>query len=78
MAQAPQAPNVGVQRTAMKKLEFLVGEWSGEATVLRGPGQFAEMAQTESAVQTGRTCADDRRCWLSEGRREDLASSPRI
>ena len=33
----------------MKKLEFLVGDWSGEATVLRGPGQFAEMAQTESA-----------------------------
>lgn len=44
----------------MKKLEFLVGEWAGEATVLRGPGQFAEMAQTESVlVQTGRTCADD-------------------
>jgi hypothetical protein len=33
----------------MKKLEFLVGEWSGEATVLRGPGQFVEMAQTELA-----------------------------
>ncbi|MBV9264809.1 MAG: hypothetical protein JO061_01435 [Acidobacteriaceae bacterium] len=32
----------------MKKLEFLVGEWSGEATVLRGPGQFVDMAQTES------------------------------
>jgi hypothetical protein len=49
MAQTPHAPNVEAQRTAMKKLEFLVGEWSGEATVLRGPGQFAEMAQTESA-----------------------------
>lgn len=33
----------------MKKLEFLVGEWSGEATVLRGPGLFVDMAQTESA-----------------------------
>ena len=32
----------------MKKLAFLVGEWSGEASVLRGPGQFAELAQTES------------------------------
>ena len=32
----------------MKKLEFLVGDWSGEATVLRGPGQFVELAQTES------------------------------
>ena len=49
MAQTPQAPNVEAQRTAMKKLEFLVGEWSGEATILRAPGQFAEMAQTESA-----------------------------
>ena len=33
----------------MQKLEFLVGEWSGEASVLRGPGQFVELAQTESA-----------------------------
>jgi len=49
MAETPRAPNVEAQRTAMKKLEFLVGDWSGEATVLRGPGQFAEMAQTESA-----------------------------
>jgi hypothetical protein len=48
MAQTPHAPNVEEQRAAMKKLEFLVGEWSSEATVLRGPGQFAEMAQTES------------------------------
>jgi hypothetical protein len=49
MAQTPRAPNVAAQRTAMEKLEFLVGEWSGGATVLRGPGQFVEMAQTESA-----------------------------
>lgn len=33
----------------MKKLEFLVGDWSGDAAVLRAPGQFVEMAQTESA-----------------------------
>ena len=32
----------------MKRLGFLVGEWSGEASVLRGPGQFAELLQTES------------------------------
>jgi hypothetical protein len=49
MAEAAKMPNVEAQRTAMKALEFLVGEWSGEATVLRGPGQFVEMAQTESA-----------------------------
>ena len=49
MAQTATTPNVEAQRTAMKKLEFLVGEWSGEATVLRGPGQFVDMAQSESA-----------------------------
>ena len=49
MTQAPRTPNIEAQRTAMKKLGFLVGEWSGEASVLRCPGQFAELAQTESA-----------------------------
>ncbi len=48
MAQTPRTPNVEAQRTAMKKLTFLVGAWSGEATVLRAPGQFTAMAQTES------------------------------
>lgn len=33
----------------MRRLHFLVGEWHGKATVLRGPGQFVEMTQTESA-----------------------------
>jgi hypothetical protein len=33
----------------MKKLGFLAGDWSGEATVLQETGQFAELAQTESA-----------------------------
>ena len=49
MAQAPNTPNVEAQRAALKKLDFLVGEWSGEASVLRGPGLFVEMTQTESA-----------------------------
>jgi hypothetical protein len=49
MAQTPRTPDVEAQRIAMKRLGFLVGDWSGEATVLRGPGQFAELAQTESA-----------------------------
>ena len=38
MAQTPKTPNIEGQRAAMKKLEFLVGEWSGEASVLRGTG----------------------------------------
>jgi len=33
----------------MKKLEFLIGEWTGEARVQRGPGEPEEMAQTEGA-----------------------------
>src|SRR5947207_10542567 len=49
MAQMPRTPDLEAQRTAMKRLGFLVGEWSGEASVLRGPGEFVELAQTESA-----------------------------
>src|SRR5205809_3487470 len=49
MAQTPQTPNIEAQRTAMKKLDFLVGEWSGEASVLRGPGLFVDLSQTEVA-----------------------------
>jgi len=49
LAQTPRPPDVEAQRAAMKRLGFLVGEWSGEASVLRGPGQFVELAQTESA-----------------------------
>jgi hypothetical protein len=33
----------------MKKLGFLVGAWSGEASLLRAPGQFADLAQSEEA-----------------------------
>ena len=49
MAQAPQAPDVEAQRAAMKKLSFLIGKWSGEASVLRGPGQFVDLIQAEEA-----------------------------
>lgn len=33
----------------MRKLSFLLGEWSGEARMLRGPGLFADLNQTEVA-----------------------------
>jgi hypothetical protein len=49
MAQQPRVPDVEAQRTAMKKLGFLVGKWSGEARVLRGSGEPLELAQTEEA-----------------------------
>jgi hypothetical protein len=48
MAQPLTMPNTETQRAAMRKLEFLLGEWSGEASVLRGPGLFVDMVQTES------------------------------
>ena len=44
---AQQQPDVAAQRQAMKKLEFLVGHWSGTATVVRGPGEPLKLTQTE-------------------------------
>ena len=49
MAQTPQTPDIEAQRTAMKKLDFLVGEWSGQASAARGPGIVIELSQTEVA-----------------------------
>jgi hypothetical protein len=42
-----QQPNVAAQREAMKKLEFLVGKWSGQGTVVRGPGEPMKLRQSE-------------------------------
>src|SRR5712692_10344383 len=44
-----ETPNLEAQRAAMKKLAFLVGKWSGEASVLRGPREFVDLWQTEEA-----------------------------
>lgn len=49
MTQPLRVPDIEAQRGAMRKLEFLVGSWAGEASVLRGPGQFVELIQTEEA-----------------------------
>jgi hypothetical protein len=49
MAQPIRVPDLEAQRAAMKKLSFLVGEWAGEARVLRGPGEPMELIQTEKA-----------------------------
>ena len=49
MAQQPRVPDIESQRTAMKKLSFLVGKWFGEARILRGSGEPLELAQTEEA-----------------------------
>lgn len=42
-----QAPNIERQREAMKKLEFLEGNWSGEAVVAHGRGETLKATQTE-------------------------------
>jgi len=47
-AQATRGPNVEAQRAAMRKLEFLVGRWSGDARAWRG-GDPVEFTQTEEA-----------------------------
>ena len=49
MAQLPRTPDLAVQRAAMRKLAFLVGKWSGEARLLREPGEGLVLAQTEEA-----------------------------
>jgi hypothetical protein len=49
MAQLPRTPDVQAQRTAMKKLSFLIGTWSGQAHVLRGPSEWVDLIQTEEA-----------------------------
>lgn len=46
-AAAQGRPNVDVQKEAMRKLAFLVGQWSGEATVSMGPGGPRTLRQTE-------------------------------
>ncbi len=49
MTQIPRVPDLNAQRAAMQKLAFLVGKWSGQARVLRGPDEWLELDQTEKA-----------------------------
>jgi hypothetical protein len=42
----PQRPNVAAQREAMKKLAFLLGTWTGDASTMR-PNQSIKVKQTE-------------------------------
>lgn len=49
MAQLPRVPDLDAQRAAMKKLSFLVGRWTGEARLLRGPGEWVDLLQSEEA-----------------------------
>ena len=49
MAHLPRIPDLNAQRAAMKKLGFLVGTWNGEARLLRGPGEWMDLHQSEEA-----------------------------
>ena len=49
MAQQPHIPDLDAQRGAMKKLDFLVGKWAGQARMWRAPGDPLVMTQTEDA-----------------------------
>lgn len=48
IAQGPESNGVAAQREAMRKLSFLVGEWSGPVTITRGPGEPLHLRQTET------------------------------
>jgi hypothetical protein len=43
----PPSTSVVAQREAMTKLAFLLGQWSGPATIVRGPGEPLHLTQTE-------------------------------
>ncbi len=71
MAHLPRVPDLNAQRAAMKKLGFLVGTWNGEARLLRGPGEWMDLHQSEEAQYkldglilviegVGRTKSDER------------------
>jgi hypothetical protein len=47
LAQSVRSPDVEAQRAAMKKLDFLIGNWSGEGRMLRGAAEPLEFLQTE-------------------------------
>jgi hypothetical protein len=48
-AQVPKPPDLDAQRIAMKKLDFLVGKWAGEAQIFAPTDQSIVLAQTEEA-----------------------------
>jgi hypothetical protein len=49
-AAAQSRPNPDVQREAMKKLAFLAGRWTGDASVTLGPAGPKVLAQTEDVA----------------------------
>jgi hypothetical protein len=42
-------PNLDAQRAAMRRLDFLIGAWTGTSRLLRGPGVYVDLNQAERA-----------------------------
>lgn len=49
MTQTARMPDLAAQRAAMAKLNFLIGNWSGDARMFRSGSEPLELVQTESA-----------------------------
>jgi len=47
MNRPPRVSDLAAQRAAMKKLDFIIGKWAGEARLLRGSGETVELFQIE-------------------------------
>jgi hypothetical protein len=45
---SPAMPDTAARRDAMQKLGFMVGQWSGDAWAMIGPGQRMDMRQVET------------------------------
>lgn len=46
----PHSPNLQTQRSAMHKLLFLAGSWSGRARIWRAPDSSVDLIQTEQVA----------------------------
>jgi len=44
----PTTPKMSAQRAAMRKLDFLIGQWSGPATISESAGPAMQLTQTEN------------------------------
>lgn len=44
----PTTPKMSAQRAAMSKLDFLIGQWSGPATISESAGPAMQLTQTEN------------------------------
>jgi hypothetical protein len=49
MPQFARMPDIEAQRAAMQKLDFLAGNWQGEARLQREPGAAMDLTQSEMA-----------------------------